>query len=555
MDRVLNVGAVIDTQTPPAWIVNLAEKVEEHANLKLIGVVLNTTGPASTPTPPQGILAKLAKWILLRQIDKPLFSQNPWKASAVETDTNTQQPTDNQPYFGYTETQLQGCDVILNLTHSPLPGGLIGHNNIPIWCAHVETLDARVEESLLHQAPLLWIHLWANNSSESGVERIASHALPRQTYSITDLRRAAYFSLPALFESRLNWFARGIDLTAQEIGRQDDLPAQVREEYRSILKQAADLQAHHQLPPSSQESAILRRVISLWWRQSVDRIAGRIWYDQWQLATIKQSNTGSNPVQQLTQTPVEQYTALPTPDKTWWADPHLYQHEKALYVFFEEMHIDSSRGHLSVAKLDADGQVSQINKVLEDEKHLSYPFVFTHEEQAHMIPETASRKTVSLYRAQQFPDKWEHVCDLLSDVDLADTTLCYMQDRWWMFTNSQSHPTVNERDELRIFHAETLTGPWHPHPLNPVITGVHRARMAGPMISDGQFFYRPSQYGAKRYGYGINLNRIDVLNTDVYAETPVARIIPDASTPWLGCHSIARMNDITVLDRVRRRRR
>ena len=91
--------------------------------------------------------------------------------------------------------------------------------------------------------------------------------------------------------------------------------------------------------------------------------------------------------------------------------------------------------------------------------------------------------------------------------------------------------------------------------MNPVVSGVDRARMAGSVIRRGDCLYRPSQYGAVRYGYGINLHRIDILNTETYAEVIIGRLLPESGGTWLGCHSITHANGTTVLDRVSRHRR
>jgi len=79
--------------------------------------------------------------------------------------------------------------------------------------------------------------------------------------------------------------------------------------------------------------------------------------------------------------------------------------------------------------------------------------------------------------------------------------------------------------------------------------------MAGAIIEEDGCFYRPSQYGAYRYGFGINLNRIDVLTPFAYRESAVWRILPDADTTWKGCHSFAHSAHFSMIDRVRFRRR
>jgi hypothetical protein len=346
------------------------------------------------------------------------------------------------------------------------------------------------------------------------------------------------------------------------------------------------MSACHFLPTRLPAHSRLLQALQLWYQQSAARISRRVWYEQWQLAYARHSadaqrvtsasaaknSTGSRPdtggefselptnaetatIALLTDHALSDYTSIDMPHNTWWADPHLYRHAGSLYVFFEEMGIDDSYGHLSVARLTDTGVATDIETILDEGTHLSYPFVFGVGEEVYMIPETVSRRAVQLYKADAFPTRWSRVCNLLDDVDLADSTVYFDGQRWWMFTSAMSHRTVNERDELHLFHAESLTGTWQPHPMNPVVTGVDRARMGGALIHDGTHLCRVSQYGAVRYGYGINLHRVTRLDADGYAEVTIGRILPQRGSRWLGCHTIAHTNDITVLDRVVRRRR
>lgn len=556
MHNNLTVGVVLSTQRPPAWIADLIDRLDRHPSIRLM-VLVACASDSSTPLAkvPDSVspLTRISQWFFMRFVDKPLFSAAPWN--------NTTLPQRLRPVFlsahdkGNLQATLQRCDLLLNLGGLSLLADETNDISSPVWSVHEETLDSRVEKALLNREPLLWIHVWAERTQGRSAERIASHALPRQSYSLTDLRRAAYCALPALIESRLNWLVSGADLQLQETGIRQDLDPKVLAERNDIEHCARQLTTCQYRPHPSTSLSLLTRVATLWWKQTLDRITNQFFYEQWQLALNMDNAHTSADIGQLIAKPIAQYTTVNSPKHTWWADPHLFQHEQETYIFFEEMGINDTRGHLSVGMVNVDGQLANISRVLEQEGHLSYPFVFSHEGCIYMLPESSAQRTVTLYQADNFPHHWRPVKTLLHDVDLADTTVHLIDGRWWMFTNSLSHRSVNERDELRLYHAEHLLGPWRPHPMNPVITGVDRARMAGKLIRNGNHWYRVSQYGSHRYGYGINFNRIDVLTTDAYQETPTGRLVPDPKSPWLGCHSVGTLNGITVLDRVRRRRR
>jgi len=286
--------------------------------------------------------------------------------------------------------------------------------------------------------------------------------------------------------------------------------------------------------------------------QSLQRIRDRLENDQWQLAFALEDNAVNTSDNEPALRQISDYQALTPPQGHMWADPHVVPRDGDLHVFFEDLEFQEKKGRIATAKLTANGFV---DCVLDEPHHLSYPFVFTHDEVDYMIPETASQRTVSLYKARNFPYEWEHHINLLEDIDAADSTLLQHDGWWWLFTNSMSHPSVDERDELMIyFSRDLLSSEWQAHPLSPTVTGVDRARMAGRLFLHAGQLYRPVQYGAVRYGYGHGLARIDVLSTTDYRETLVSRCTPAARSPWTGSHTFTRTNGVTLVDRLHRSR-
>ena len=597
MQRVLSVITIIDTPTPPGWIHQLILKLEARDSVRLSIVVqepagrsvdtqadatvqpiagytrhgMTTNGSGANGHGPGSWLDRLASQVLNQRADKPRFSPDPWSSEALGKLASTRVISAKN-----SDAALASCDVVLKLTGKELPDSLWPPESVPVWDAHLETLDARTEDALLQRAPLNWVHLWshtrANGSGNIQTWRIASHALPRRTFSLTDLKHAAWFSLPSLIDSRINWLAHAGDpISTEYTASLPQAGGMIDPEVRNAHTRAGELQRHDYLPVQISPIHRLGRTLALWWYQSIERARHRFWYEQWQLAfrndgpdalfhaadaTATSDNLEhSNRLDALANGKVGDFITIDSPEMTWWADPHLYRHGDDMYVFFEEMPIAGNIAHLSAARLSDDGRIEDVVKVLDEGLHLSCPFVFNDGDEIYMIPETVSQRSVQLYKAQNFPQQWVKVKDLLTDVNLASTTVYLDGERWWMFTNGMSHRSVDGRDELHLYHAESPTGPWQAHPMNPVVTGVDRARMAGSIIRDGNELYRPSQFGALRHGHGINLHRIDRLDLQGYSETTVGRLLPDVGTQWQGCHSTSYLDGVTVVDRVVWRRR
>jgi hypothetical protein len=221
------------------------------------------------------------------------------------------------------------------------------------------------------------------------------------------------------------------------------------------------------------------------------------------------------------------FRVIPSPRGQFLADPFIADHDGRTFIFVESCPHRRSAGVIAVLEL-GDDSVSDPVTVLERDYHLSYPAVFRWGDDWYMTPETADNRTVELYRAVEFPWRWELDTVLLRDVTAVDPTLLEHDGRWWLFANVAS-VGASANDELHLFWADSPRGPFAAHPANPVVSDVRRARPAGmPFVEDGAL-YRPAQNCAIRYGHSMAVHRVDQLDPEHYHEVPVGQILPD----WL----------------------
>ena len=219
------------------------------------------------------------------------------------------------------------------------------------------------------------------------------------------------------------------------------------------------------------------------------------------------------------------------------ADPFAVEYDGETYVFVER--IDRHRGRAAIAYIRLDGSARPLGPpitVLAPEYHVSYPFVFRRDRDVYMIPESLENETVDLYRASDFPSRWVHEARLLSGIRAVDATLFDDGSRLWLFVNV-AEPGASINDELHLFTAPELRGPWVSHPENPIISDVGRARPAGRIFRHDGELIRPSQDCFSAYGRAVVLNRIDVLTATDYRETPIGRIEPDWAPRLHGTHT------------------
>jgi hypothetical protein len=226
------------------------------------------------------------------------------------------------------------------------------------------------------------------------------------------------------------------------------------------------------------------------------------------------------------------------PKDRFFADPFIIQKEKKYYIFIEELIYKTDKGHISVIAMDEKGNYEKPVKVIDKSYHLSYPFIFKNKDDYFLIPESISNKTIELYKCVEFPFKWEFQMNLMENIKAVDATLHYHQNKWWLFANVVENPGASSLDELFLFYSEVFdTKNWVPHPLNPVVSDVKKARPAGHIFNCEGKILRPSQNSSKRYGYGFKINEIVTLNENEYEEIEIASIEPNWDKRVIGTNT------------------
>jgi hypothetical protein len=244
------------------------------------------------------------------------------------------------------------------------------------------------------------------------------------------------------------------------------------------------------------------------------------------------------------------FTKVPLPRRRFFADPFVVQYGDRHYVFFEELR--RGKGVISYFEIDDQGRRSDPQLALEQDCHLSYPFLHREEGTVYMLPETRSKRTIELYRASRFPGEWTLEKVLLEGLAASDATLFRHGDRVWLFA-AVALDGETPVDELCLFWSHSLLGEWRPHPMNPIVSDVRFARPAGRIFSHDGHLIRPAQDCSEAYGWRVTLNRIEVLNEAEYREVPIGSIEPDGSAGTLRAHTYNADGMYEVIDGCRLR--
>ncbi len=195
------------------------------------------------------------------------------------------------------------------------------------------------------------------------------------------------------------------------------------------------------------------------------------------------------------------------------ADPFLLKHKDELFLFHEVILKSGKNAKIGVSVYNADQDKWIFQSIVLDEPfHLSYPYVFTHGPDIFMIPESKQAQSVRLYRATDFPCKWELEKVLMKDKKFVDPSIIYWQDYFYLFTT--------RKRRLYLYYSDALAGEWKLHPKSPVKFWNH-GRCGGRIFQHDGNLYRFAQEQAKGYGMGVHGYRIQELSPTACKEIPI----------------------------------
>jgi hypothetical protein len=217
-------------------------------------------------------------------------------------------------------------------------------------------------------------------------------------------------------------------------------------------------------------------------------------------------------------------------DDFFLADPCWISEDERLLTA-ERIHYRRRTGAIVLAKV-LDGRAVPIGTIKVSDVHHSYPMVYAFGDGYLIIPESAGSNQVSAISLDSSGKVIEEMA-ILTGCRLVDPTVFLHKGSYWMFAN----PLHNYDDELIIFRADSIVGPWHSTALGSL--SIPNCRGAGRIFEKDGVLYWPTQYNSYRYGGGVILRRIRSL-TDSELQHEVVSVIlpdPDGSRP-LGFHTV-----------------
>ena len=252
------------------------------------------------------------------------------------------------------------------------------------------------------------------------------------------------------------------------------------------------------------------------------------------------------------------YKEIKNPKGRFLADPFVIENDDENFIFVEDLFFNDNKGRISAIKVDGDNY-DFLGVVLEEDFHLSFPFVFKEGNDIYMIPESCMNSDIRLYKSIEFPLKWKFEKQLMVNVDAADTMLFKNDNLWFMFTNICSAGMGDHQSELHIFYSKDLHGDeWIPiKERNPVIFDSLKGRNGGFFEHNGKLYRVNQVHGQAHYGKSFSVNEIETLTKEKYVEKEVSLIQPCFKNSSTSTHHFNANAKVAVVDfgRVQRLRK
>lgn len=526
--KAIRVGLILRDRRPPRWIHDVIEQLRTAAHLKLAAIVLSGSLRPSGSLP-----ASIRLWIALEELC--LHGRCSDIGRPRELDEHRvemiRMTTSDDLGTGSIELEISrirslDLDLLIDLGSGQLPDELTGAARYGVW-----TVDAL---GYAHQQP----------------ERVLLSILSagHRTYELV---------LRAVCKGSRNHVLYHSSFSTHRVSLYKNLVADRERRAQILLRRISDLfdrgwdnvvieghESDHPGPESAEGTRAL--FLTRWFARLVWHVVTKLCFvEQWMIM----ATSAGRKARASDAASASAVLVAPAAGQNY-ADPFLFERDGKTCIFFEKWK-SGRKGAIWCAEVGPDGIPTEAREVLARDYHLSYPFVFEWRGGTYMLPETERNRTVEVYRAVDFPLRWELAAVLLRDVTAVDPTIFEYNGKLWLFVAGIGG-TAMYSNELSLFFSDSLFGEWHPHPKNPIVCDVHRARPAGALVLDSGVLIRPGQDCSKRYGYAVSLNRVEVLSETDYREVPIATISPNWLPGILATHTWNRTGDIRVLDGLRR---
>lgn len=208
-----------------------------------------------------------------------------------------------------------------------------------------------------------------------------------------------------------------------------------------------------------------------------------------------------------------EFTIINNSWRYWAADPFVFEYGDSVFVFAELYDYLRCRGIIGYCQIK-DNQIGRWTPVIIESYHLSFPFIWEKDGEIYLMPEASESGKLCLYKAIEFPRRWEKISDIRENVKLVDTIPVDDNKRYLLSydVDNHSHHKVVLIDTVNIENDYVVCED---------VANVKRS--AGGLLDNN---IRVAQNCTEAYGKGLIFYRYSFIK-DQYKEEEICRINPD----------------------------
>jgi hypothetical protein len=269
--------------------------------------------------------------------------------------------------------------------------------------------------------------------------------------------------------------------------------------------------------------------------------------NNWSLGLFESISTHFLPKKELIDK-INNINLFRPPKEEFWADPFIYNYKGKIFVFFEKFLKKKNKGIISVCELKKNKLIN-FKDILNENYHLSYPFIFKIKKNIYLIPESYQNKKIQIYKAKKFPFKWIKYKSFFDGEISCDPTIFKYKQNNWMFINKTSKDLKKLNKNLYLYKIVGEFEKLIPHKKNPILSSLFGGRSAGGILKFKNKLIRPAQINKKNsYGFGLLFNKIIKLNINQYKEKKIYHISPKNIKNCIGIHHITKFKNKYIFD-------
>ena len=275
----------------------------------------------------------------------------------------------------------KNLDVLLHFGFNVIRGDILSAAKYGVWSFHHGDIDCyrggpEYFWELCEQNPISAAVLQILGEEPDSCRTLAKAFFPTQTgLSLLRNRVQPYWSSTHLVIQKL-WelHARGWSFVERRI-----LPPTRYRGKKELYTVPANIQLVRWLVPAAARKLYQRAGLTV--RRSENAA-------YWQIGI----RTGGHFIQDADGAPdTTGFQWIKAPAGHFYADPFVFERYGRHWVFFEDYDYKRGRGTIACAEVSPSGRIGACQVVVEDEVHLSYPYVFLEGNSIYMIPESGRR--------------------------------------------------------------------------------------------------------------------------------------------------------------------